>query len=113
MGYLALSKDENCSLTSDTPGHLGGNTSSKYYRAAHQWIADSRQETPLCISGVQDGSGCLQGSAIIEYVPNDSAALGTQTVYIALIQEGADLRIASAFIMPDRETQRFSGFSEI
>ncbi len=42
-----------------------------------------------------------------------SQACKMGTVYIALIQEGADLRIASAFIMPDRETQQFSGFSEI
>ncbi len=107
-----MSKDENCSLTSEEPGHLGGDISSKYYHAAHQWIADSRQDRPVCISRVQ-GSGCFQGSAIVEYAPNDPAALGTQTAYIALVQKGADLRIASAFIVPDRETQQFSGFSEI
>jgi hypothetical protein len=111
-GYLALSKDENCSLTSGTPGHLGGDTSSKYYHPAHQWIADNRQDTPVCISGVQ-GPACLQGSAIVEYAPNDPTALGTQNAYIVLVREGTDLRVASAFILPSGENQQFSGFSEI
>jgi hypothetical protein len=62
-GYLSLSKDESCSLTSETPGHLGGGR-SKYYHAAHQWIAESRQETPVCMSGVP-GPSCLQGMALV------------------------------------------------
>jgi hypothetical protein len=111
-GYLSLSKDETCSMTSETPGHFGGGASSKYYHVAHQWIADSRQDTPVCISGVQ-GSGCLQGTAIIEYAPKDPAALGTQTALIVLVREAAGLRVASAFILPIAETQQFSGFSEI
>lgn len=111
-GYLSLGKDETCSMTSETPGHFGGGTSSKYYSAAHQWIADSRQDTQVCIPGVQANS-CLQGTAIIEYAPRDPAALGTQTALIVLTREGAGLRIASAFILPGDGNQQFDGFSEI